>query len=232
MRMVKFLAILALALSAMPAWAQNNAKTLQSFYHKVHTLSANFQQVERGENGNVFQKTSGTFLLSRPDKFRWVYKKPYKQIIVSNGKVFKFYDVGLSQVTIRNIGATLNATPALLLTGGEALTKAFDIKDAGQHDGLTWVRLTPKGDDTNFQSIELGLKNSVPRQMKLHDNLGQTTDIRFSDIKVNPHLSASKFELKVPDNVEVVDGRPGARKTQKSGHGGAVGGASGSTQGP
>lgn len=180
---------------------------LQAFYQKVHNLSAHFQQVQRDDTGSVVQQASGTFLLSRPDRFRWEYDKPYKQIIVSNGKTFKFYDVGLQQVTIRDINATLRATPALLLTGGAALKDAFDIANAGSHDGMSWVRLKPKTKNSDFKEIQLGLKNQVPAVMELHDNLGQVTHITFSDIKINPKLADSHFTLKIPKGVEVVDGR-------------------------
>lgn len=211
-----FVAAMLLLCVAGLAQAAEGTQALQHFYKQVDTLSADFQQVQRDDNGNVVQQASGTFLLSRPKKFRWEYDQPYKQIIVSNGDVFKFYDVDLAQVTVRNIGATLKATPALLLTGGEALDEAFKITDGGQHDGLNWIHLTPKADDTDFKSVDLGLKDDVPALMQLHDNLGQTTSINFGNVKINPDLAASKFTLDVPDDVEVVDGRNNA------GNGGAL----------
>jgi outer membrane lipoprotein carrier protein len=180
---------------------------LQAFYQKVHSLSAHFQQTRRDDSGQVVQQAGGIFLLSRPKRFRWQYNKPYKQIIVSNGKTFKFYDVDLQQVTIRPIGASLRATPALLLTGGIALKRAFHISSGGTHDGLTWVTLTPKARDTDFKRVALGLKNQIPMVMMLHDKLGQITQITFSDIKINPQLADSRFTLDIPKGVTVVHGR-------------------------
>ena len=180
---------------------------LEAFYNNVDSLSAQFEQEHKDDSGQMLQQASGTFLLSRPDRFRWEYTAPYKQVIVSDGETFRFYDVDLAQVTIRSIDATLQATPALLLTGGAALEDAFNIASAGQRDGMSWVRLTPRADDTDFQEVRLGLKNQVPSVMELDDNLGQTTHIRFSDIELNPKLDASRFTLDIPDDVEVVDGR-------------------------
>lgn len=214
--LIHVLTAIGLMLCAGLANAASGVDDLEAFYNKVNTLSADFQQVQRDDNGNVVQQASGVFLLSRPKSFRWEYDQPYKQIIVSDGKVFKFYDVDLQQVTIRNIGATLKATPALLLTGGAALEQAFDITDGGQHDGLSWVHLTPKKDDTDFKSVDLGLKNQVPALMRLHDNLGQVTSINFGNIKVNPKLASSHFTLDTPKDVEVVDGR----KAHRAGQGG------------
>ncbi|MBS62871.1 outer membrane lipoprotein chaperone LolA [Salinisphaera sp.] len=180
---------------------------LEAFYNNVDSLSAQFEQEQKDDSGQMLQQASGTFLLSRPDRFRWEYTAPYKQVIVSDGETFRFYDVDLAQVTIRSIDATLQATPALLLTGGAALEDAFNIASAGQRDGMSWVRLTPRADDTDFQEVRLGLKNQVPSVMELDDNLGQTTHIRFRDIELNPKLDASRFTLDIPDDVEVVDGR-------------------------
>lgn len=180
---------------------------LEAFYKNVDSLSAQFQQQQQDEEGNTLQQASGTFDLSRPDRFRWEYTEPYEQVIVSDGDVFRFYDVGLAQVTIRRIDATLRATPALLLTGGGALEDAFDIISAGQRDGMSWVKLTPRADDSDFQQVRLGLKDQVPSVMELDDSLGQTTRIRFSDVELNSKIADARFTLDIPDDVEVVGGR-------------------------
>ena len=198
----------AFVLSCVAMGAQaDGVGDLESFYNNVDSLSAEFEQVQQDDQGNRLQEASGTFDLSRPDSFRWEYTAPYKQVIVSDGEVFRFYDVDLAQVTIRSIDATLRATPALLLTGGAALEDAFNIASAGQRDGMSWVRLTPRADDTDFQEVRLGLKDQVPSVMELDDNLGQTTRIRFTDVELNPSLDDARFTLDIPDDVEVVDGR-------------------------
>ncbi|MES1940571.1 outer membrane lipoprotein carrier protein LolA [Salinisphaera sp. T5B8] len=202
----RILVALVLLCAALTAQA-DGVGDLEAFYNNVDSLSAHFEQEQKDDNGQTLQQASGTFLLSRPDRFRWEYTAPYKQVIVSDGETFRFYDVDLAQVTIRSIDATLQATPALLLTGGAALEDAFDIVSAGTRDGMSWVRLTPRADDTDFQEVRLGLKDQVPSVMELDDNLGQTTHIRFSDIELNPKLADSRFTLDIPDDVEVVDGR-------------------------
>ncbi len=180
---------------------------LRTFYDQVDTLSTHFEQVQTDDSGAVLQEASGIFLLQRPGKFRWEYQTPYDQIIVSDGEVFRFYDVGLSQVTIRNVDTTLRATPALLLTGGAALQEAFKVKVAGMRDGMSWLQLTPRAETSDFAEIRLGMRDQVPAAMELDDRLGQTTRIEFSDTEVNPSLAASRFSIDIPDDVEVVDGR-------------------------
>lgn len=191
--------------------APDGVAALRAFYERVDSLSATFDQVQRDSSGAVIQKASGIFLLSRPDRFRWAYREPYEQIIVSNGEAFRFYDVDLAQVTIRDVNESLRATPAQLLAGGASLQEAFEVSDAGKRDGLTWVQLIPRDDNSDFKAIRMGLDDNVPAAMELDDQLGQTTRITFSDIEVNPSLTAKRFELDIPEEVTVVDGRKNAQ---------------------
>jgi len=206
MRVFSFF-LCAVALLAAPLVQADDSAALQRFYQEVDSLSAHFEQQQLAEDGAVLRESSGIFLLSRPGKFRWEYDQPYRQIIVSDGDVLKFYDVGLAQVTIRAASGTLSSTPALLLTGSVDLQQAFVVEEAGRRDGLAWLRLTPRSEHSDFKEIRLGLDAGLPAAMELDDQLGQTTHIRFFDIEVNPFLPAARFELVVPDGVTVVDAR-------------------------
>lgn len=206
MRTCRNLMFVFVALFALAAHA-DGIDALTHFYDNVDSLSAHFEQTQKAEDGAVLRQSSGLFLLSRPGQFRWEYKNPYQQIMVSDGEEFQFYDVDLAQVTIRQVTDTLQATPALLLTGGIALQKAFAVHDAGNHDGLVWLRMEPRSQDSDFEAIRIGLSDGLPRAMELDDRLGQTTYIKFSDIKVNPQLDPARFDLDIPDGVTVVDGR-------------------------
>lgn len=190
----------------------NGVQALNGFYKGVHSLEAHFKQVQLDDDGGIVQQASGIFLLQRPARFRWEYDKPYKQMIVSDGKTFRFYDVDLAQVTIRDVNKGLRATPALLLSGGAQLNKEFEITALGEQSNLQWVRLKPRNNDGDFEEVRIGLDdNNVPARMVLDDKLGQTTLISFSDIKTNVPIDKKRFTLKIPDGVEVVDGRESAQ---------------------
>lgn len=192
-------------LSSTALATPDGTAVLQGFYDRVESLSATFTQTLVANNGDVLQKSTGIFLLSRPDRFRWVYKSPYKQIIVSDGETFSFYDVGLSQVTIRDVGNGLRATPAKLLAGGANLESVFEIQNQGTENGLHWIKLKPQSKRSDFKTMRIGFKQHVPAKMILKDQLGQTTRIQFNNVKVNPTLSADRFQLDIPDDVTVVN---------------------------
>ena len=60
------------------------------------------------------QQSEGEFYLNRPGKFRWDYRAPYEQIIVSDGQRIWIYDVDLQQVTVQKQEAGLPTTPMAL----------------------------------------------------------------------------------------------------------------------
>lgn len=210
-RLITLFSVGLVALAAVPAWAGSGVDALTGFYERVNSFEARFTQNQLDEQGEVVQQSSGTFLLSRPARFRWEYQKPYEQIIVSNGTVFKFYDVDLAQVTVRDVDDSLRATPALLLSGGAALEDEFTILAAGEREGLTWVKLVPRNSEGDFQEIRMGFKGDAPERMELDDNLGQTTRIEFSQLEVNKAIPERRFDLTIPEGVEIVDGRAAAQ---------------------
>lgn len=198
------LAFLFLAAGPVAAAADGVAQ-LQQFYDRLRDMETRFEQTQYDEDGKVLQTTLGSFSLSRPDRFRWEYVTPYMQTMVSDGRTFWFYDVDLAQVTRRRAADALQGTPALLLSGGPALSRQFSLSDQGSKDGLSWVRLIPRSQEGDFSEIRLGLDGGLPRRMELRDTLGQNTTIRFSDIRLNPGLKASQFAFVPPAGVEVVD---------------------------
>ena len=201
LRAVVLLACLA---HAVPAAAGPETEALQRFVEKVETLSATFQQVQKDERGSVLAASSGRLWLSRPGKFKWSYEKPYTQLIVCDGKELWQFDPDLNQAMVRPAGATLQGTPAQLLTDRVALESHFRIEGAGTEDGAQRVRLVPKSPDSDFKSIELWLKDGAPQRMRFHDPLGGVSEVAFGDIRTNVKLEPALFRFDPPKGTEVI----------------------------
>jgi outer membrane lipoprotein carrier protein len=172
------------------------------------TLKSQFEQTLSGAHGEVLERAAGTFYLQKPDRFRWDYVTGVRQLIVSDGTRVWLYDEELDQVTVRALGQSLSATPAMLLSGSGRASETFRISDLGHFEGLDWVRLLPKTQDTDFREIRLGLSGNALARMTLKDKLGQTTDLRFTDLERNPRLDAALFVFTPPLGVDVI-GKPG-----------------------
>jgi outer membrane lipoprotein carrier protein len=88
----------------------------------------------------------------------------------------------------------------MLLSGSpEKLAQAFLITK--QTNTFT---LIPKNKTGLFQSVQLTFDDEHLTHMKLVDNLGQITNIQFSQVQNNPSLNSKLFQFKVPAGVDVV----------------------------
>lgn len=189
--------------TGVSAELSGNAQQVQAYFAKTKSLVADFKQVSLDQHGKVTQTSHGKVYLDRPGKFRWNYKKPYAQEIVSsNGKVW-FYDKDLEQVTIKEVGDSFGSTPALLLSGEIVIKDKFNIEKQEKKEGIEWTKLSPKKEDSGFNHILIGLKNNALAAMELNDNFGQLTRIYFSNLKQNVVLEKSLFVFKVPKGVDI-----------------------------
>lgn len=177
---------------------------LKQFMEGTRSARGSFTQQVLSKSGRKPQQASGSFAFARPGKFRWTYEKPYAQLLVGDGSKLWAYDQELNQVTTKKLGQALGNTPAAILAGDNALDRNFALKDAGAADGLEWVEAVPKGDDSSFERIRLGLAGGQLKAMVLYDNFGQTTSLQFGQLERNPSLDASLFRFVPPAGADVV----------------------------
>jgi len=183
---------------------QAGQQRVESFLHGLDGLQAEFKQILTDRNGQTVDEASGTLAISRPDRFRWDYRKPYQQIIVADGARIWIYDSDLEQVTVRKLDETLSATPAMLLSGRSSLADNFNVTQMSHEGAVDWVRMEPKRDDTDFRWVRLGFEGALLKYMQLADKLGQTTSLEFSKVERNPPLDPSRFTFTVPPGADVI----------------------------
>jgi outer membrane lipoprotein carrier protein len=202
---------LMLAVVSVNAFAEDEKTStgeiyLEKFLAKTQTLEANFQQTLRTREGEVLQQTEGKFYLNRPGKFRWNYKTPYEQVIVSDGERIWIYDVDLEQVTVQKQIAGLPSSPIALLQDSSKLHQSFSVSPLDEHDGVYRLRLESKTRDSDFTEIIVGVDVKGLQFMQLHDQFEQVTDIVFSEITTNANLAKEIFEFTAPEGVDVFGG--------------------------
>jgi outer membrane lipoprotein carrier protein len=127
------------------------------------------------------------------------------------------YDVDLDQVTVRDQGEALSRSALSALTDSARLDRYFELENAGEEEGLNWVRLLPRqhngegsgdneeaGNDHEFEQIVLGFKDNELRRMLIADRLGQNTDIVFTSMIRNESLEPALFQFTPPEGVDVI----------------------------
>lgn len=201
--------LLLTSLVAIPAQAADTARTrLESFSKGIHTISARFEQSVTGAKGNRGETSSGTLALKAPRQFRWHTTSPFEQLIIADGNRVWIYDPDLEQVSVRSQGAEEAHSPLSVLTDLSRLDHEFQASEAGEREGLRWLKLVSKAKEPEFAFAELGFDKDGLARMRFEDSLGNTTEIRFSDWQRDPKLPADTFSFTPPAGVDVV-GDPG-----------------------
>lgn len=206
MKHVSFFRIAIFALAGVLSGATDagGIEQLRTFIESTRGAKAEFTQTVIAKSGRKPQTSSGSFAFSRPGKFRWIYDKPYYQLLVSDGDRLWIHDRDLNQVTVKRVGNALGSSPAALLAGNNAFEKSFSVKNAGIADGLEWIEATPNQPDGSFERVRIGFRDNLPRAMELRDSFGQTTQLAFSVLQANPALDAGLFRFTAPPGADVV----------------------------
>jgi outer membrane lipoprotein carrier protein len=198
---------LLLTLVSFGASAAGDAEAYQrveKLLGNLQSLEAQFKQTLTDSKGQVTDQSSGTLAIRRPNRFRWDYREPHEQLIVSDGARIWLYDPDLEQVTVRRLTDSLSATPAMLLSGEGKLADNFRVTRTSQDTMAQWVMMEPKRNDTDFKWVRLGFSGEVLKFMQLADKLGQITTLEFSDVEKNAPLDASRFTFTVPPGADVI----------------------------
>ena len=209
---------MAFAITPIAASAQEQGitalKSLENFVKNTKSGRAAFTQVVTSpakEGQTPKSKTSsGTFEFLRPNRFKFLYKKPFEQAIVSDGQNLWLHDLDLNQVTVRKLAQVLNGTPAAVIAAAadlKGLQADFTLTSLPEKAGLQWIQAVPKTKEGQLQSITVGVKltdkGTELAALEILDSFGQLSVMTFNQFEVNPALGASSFQFKPPVGADV-----------------------------
>ncbi|MGP1666783.1 MAG: LolA family protein, partial [Rhodanobacter sp.] len=84
----------------------------------------------------------------------------------------------------------------------------FNVVEQGERDGLAWLRLVSTAKDPQFDHADLGFDANGLARMTFRDQLGSTTDIRFTDWQRNAPVSPNEFNFVPPAGADVIGDAP------------------------
>lgn len=196
---------------------QQATQQLVNLLSGLNSMTAQFEQkTSTPQNKSVKQQRSltaqqmnqtftGEMKVERPGKFYWQTNKPAKQTIVTTGSMVWIYDPDLKQAVRQKLDEQVANTPALLLSGDTK--KIMQTYRVTQPDAKKmYYTLYPKDKDGVFQSLSISFGwNKEPLHMVLQDNMGQTTHIRFKNVKLNAKIAPSYFNFTPPKGTDIID---------------------------
>lgn len=203
---------------AAPATTQQATQNLIKQLSGIQNIQANFSQSTKltKPNTNTAQRNqpapqhmnqtfSGVMKVARPGKFYWETLKPAKQTIATTGKVIWIYDPDLEQAVKQSLDEQVANTPALLLSGNaQDIMNAYDVSQPDAKK--TYYSLKPKDKEGAFERLLLSFgANNSPTLMILEDSMGQTTTIKFSQVKLNSQFDQSIFNFSPPKGTDIIE---------------------------
>jgi outer membrane lipoprotein carrier protein len=206
---------LAMACSVGAQELSSGLVSLERFVRDTRSGRASFTQVVTApaRDGQLAKSktSSGVFEFSRPNRFRFLYQKPFEQSIVADGQTLWLHDVDLNQVTARKLSQVMGGTPAALIAAApnlQALQADFTLRAMPDKDALQWVQATPKTREGQLQSISIGFRNAGKTSelavLEIIDSFGQRSVMRFAGFEANPAFNAAHFDFKPPPGADVI----------------------------
>jgi outer membrane lipoprotein carrier protein len=202
-----------------PVWGQSLSleevvSKVQEQYESNADFKANFQQESTLKTLGKKQQAEGVVYVKKPGKMRWVFSRPIKQEIISDGKTLWTYRPEEKQVVVsRIIQAFESKTPSTFLAGLGNLKRDFRARfvqppAAGKNYSL---ELTPVEAQGGLEKLLLVVdpKKYHIVQATVQDAMGNVTQVKFLKSQFNTGLSDDLFTFTPPKGVEVFQ-MPGA----------------------
>ena len=207
---IKSIYILAAGLVLMAATAQASdiANTIQARYEKLRTFSATFEQTLTHKESGSVEKRQGNLLFQKPLLIRWQTDKPHEEtLVVTNKEIWDY--LADEEIAYRYPLELVRDSRTIIqvITGQAALTKDFDVKEAGTENGLAKLHLYPKEAAPQMVEALLWVEPATGyiRRASIIDFYGNSNDVRFTQFKPDTSLKASDFTFTAPKGVEVED---------------------------
>lgn len=188
------------ATEATEAWGRMDG------FLKLRTMRADFKQTVRNEKGERLSEAYGVMWLRRPGYMRWEYNQPEPQLFIAGQGRWLHYDPLLLQAVVRPVSELLDSTPLSLLLG--LRRERFDARVLERKNaGVEWLEVYPRsagGGGSEFERIDIGIKEDAIRHLTLHGRSGNRTDIAFAKIEKNIRVADDTFGLRLPEEADVL----------------------------
>ena len=197
--MIKFIILFFLSLSV---YAENNK--LEKILIKLNSFNADFTQIVKDSTDQLIDESVGRVMFMKPNYFRWEYKAPSENEIISDGEFLYLYDPDLKQVIVSKLDKQVGISPAMLLVS-DNFHEFFNTKLISNSSNSSKYKATPKDlDRAFFKQVVFKFNFDQLKEMKIIDNFDNETTIQFSKIIQNQDINVGKFLFNYPDGIDVI----------------------------
>ncbi len=188
------------------------AQRLQEKYDATISMSADFVQLTSSQMSRREKEGRGSMLLLKPGRMRWDYEIPDKQVIVCDGQSITMYFAQEKQMLVAPAKQYLESDVTYSFFAGRGnLLRDFTIEAPGEEDLNTnnseiVLRVAPKKEHPQIDYILLWTDEKfLINRLLIVDTFGSTTDMLFSNVKLNPQISEELFSFRPPEGTEIIE---------------------------
>jgi len=176
---------------------------LSILLNKNESFQGSFNQIVFDNQGQIIEEANGKVIFKKPHFFKWIYKKPHQNQIISDGEIIYIYDPDLSQVIMSQFSQSNSNNPSLIFFQ-KNIEKFFKVTTKSI-DGELWYRCQSLSDDADYESLELKFDSQGKvLAMNIIDRLKNKILVNFEDIQTNIKINEATFLFNVPENVEII----------------------------
>jgi outer membrane lipoprotein carrier protein len=139
---------------------------------------------------------------------RWVYLKPEKKEVVSDGKKIYVYIPQDRQVMVSDVNSDASSTSSLFLAGKGDISRDFTAASINSPvAGTLALKLTPRRRQPDYDYLVVAI-DPVSLQIRglvTHDTQGGDSTLTFTNLKENQRISDKVFDFRIPRGVDVVN---------------------------
>ena len=199
-QMIKFLILIFFSLSAS---AENH--NLEKILTKLNSFNADFVQTVKDSTNQLIDESVGKVLFQKPNFFRWEYKAPSENEIISDGEFLYLYDPDLKQVIVNKLDKQISMSPAMLLVS-DNVHEFFNTKLISNSEDTLRYEAKPKNlENAFFKQVIFNFKYNQLKEMRVIDNFDNKTTIQFFKISQNQDINEGKFLFNYPDDLDIIN---------------------------
>ncbi len=198
MKAVVLAMVMAVSFNVFASGDESDKQALQSLLKQTQSLSAEFEQQVKDEQGEVLQTLSGTLKLKRPANLYWHTKKPDESVMVANGKKVWYYNPFVEQVTIYAQQDMVDGSPLLLVLDSNG--NQWQNYNVNFSDNRYFVE-----HETNGNKLELTFTDEKLTEITMVQAQGERTELMLNNVALNEIISDEQFVFDVPADVDVDD---------------------------
>lgn len=177
----------------------------------LQTLSADFVQSKESTMLLEPEEARGTFQYAAPDRVRWEYSAPNPISMVIEGERMTTWYRDIDQAERVDIGRQSQRILEYLGAGSslDTLLEYFDVRLRMPEDRALplQLELTPRFERVAKRLREMSLwidpELFLPVRLRYVEADGDVTAYEFSNFQLNQEIADDRFELDLPESVDV-----------------------------